>query len=401
MPSDAIGRAVLLPAGTSTLSKSPDYTNGIHRRIFAASAEGAHFVDQDGRRWLDMDMGLGAVVWGHGHPVILEAITSQARLGVCFSVPPLVEGALAEQLLMRLPPFTRVQFAKNGADVTGAAVRLARKITGRGPVLVTRYHGWQDWSALPHYGDGSTLGIPGDLQVRRTAETVEAVATALAEGPAAAGLLVCPEHWQGDDLAALRCLTAHHGALLVFDEVKAGLRFSRHGVYGALGTVPDLLCMGKGLANGMPLSALLGSHELMCHLPGTRFSFTHASEAISLAAALAGERLLAEMACWPPWATDASELMNKMARHLEMLGLSARMSVTGYPGCFYIEDRITGDDMPTLRRFLAERLGEAGIFTRGYFLPSAAHAAADLDFLWDRLCAALTVWAENSHAVSS
>lgn len=396
-------RAQLLPAETSTLAKSPVYSNGIGQRLYATSARGASFTDLEGEKWLDCDMALGSVIWGHCHPRLVEAARRQAVRGTSFSVPSVIEGELAERIVGRLRKFDQIQFAKNGADVTTAAVRLARAATGRRRVVLGRYHGWHDWSAAHHYGNGPSLGILEEAQrnsVWIEREDAEHVALSLEGSEDPAAIVLCPEHWTAEDLREVRRLSSHRGIVLVFDEVKAGMRFGPRGVFDAKGVVPDLLCLGKGLANGSPLSALLGPRELMRRLPDVRFSGTHATETMSMAIALAAEGMLQDQARWPVWEDEAAGVMAALAQTIDDLALGDALAVHGYPGTFWIGG-LDGDFPPDFRSHFIERLACGNVFSRGYVVPSVAHGPKEMARVLDLARSALMHWAAGDRLSSS
>lgn len=397
-PAEACRWVGLLPAETSTLAKSPVYANGIASRLFAVSAHGARFTDKDAESWLDCDMALGAVVLGHSPSRLVDAVARQVACGTSFSVPSVLEGKLAERILTRLHPFEQIQFAKNGSDVTTAAVRLARAATGRRHVVLGSFHGWQDWSAIHHYGGGAELGILEDVKrasIWIEGQTAGHVLQAVDAAGDVAAVVICPEHWSADDLREVRNLTARAGIVLVFDEVKSGMRFGRRGVYGTVGVTPDLLCLGKGLANGMALSALLGSKPLMALLPGIRFSATHATETVAMAAALAVESMLDEIPEWPPWDGLSRQAMAALDDTIARLGLGGRLSVQGYPGTFWIGDGAGKMDSGFRTHFM-HSLAAFKVFSRGYVVPSAAHGAAEFAILLEACHSALAGWAASS-----
>lgn len=396
-------RAQLLPSETSTLAKSPVYSNGIAQRLYAVSARGAYFTDLEGNRWLDCDMALGSVIWGHSHARLVEAARRQAVRGTSFSVPSVIEGELAERIIRRLRKFDQIQFAKNGADVTTAAIRLARAVTGRRHVVLGRYHGWHDWSAAHHYGNDPALGILEE--VRRNSvwierEDAEHVALSLEGAADPAAIILCPEHWTAADLQEVRRLSSRRGIILVFDEVKAGMRFGPRGVFDVKGVVPDLLCLGKGLANGSPLSALLGPRELMRRLPDVRFSGTYATETMSMAIALEAEDLLQDQAHWPVWEDVAAGVMAALARTIDHLGLGGELAVHGYPGTFWIGG--PGGGFPAgFRSHFIERLACGNVFSRGYVVPSAAHGRKEMERVLELAKSALMHWAAGDRLSSS
>lgn len=390
-------RASLLPAATSTLAKSPSYANGILHSMFAVAASGAYFTDSDGDQWLDFDMGLGSVVWGHSPARIVDSIVRQANLGICLSVPSVLEGELAERILNRLDDFEQIQFAKNGADVTTAAVRLARAVTGRKGILMGRYHGWHDWSAVHHYGQPNRLGISEDVaqaSLWLERENAELVAETLENHRDVAAIIVCPEHWNIASLREVRRLASHYGVVLIFDEVKAGIRYGPRGVYGAFNVVPDLLCLGKGLANGMPLAALVGSRGLMQHLPDIRFSSTHATEALSMAAAIVGEEMLAETSCWPLWEGSARNAMRNLSSSIKNFNLTDELAVHGYSGSFWIGTP-DGKVAPEFQKQFVQALANEKIFSRGYIVPSAVHRPEEIDRACMVAVDTLAIWSKR------
>jgi glutamate-1-semialdehyde 2,1-aminomutase len=396
-------RAQLLPAETSTLAKSPVYANGIAQRLYAVSARGAHFTDVDGHRWLDCDMALGSVVWGHSHPRLVEVARRQAARGMSFSVPSVIEGELAERLVERLRKFDQIQFAKNGSDVTTAAVRLARAVTGRRHVMLGRYHGWHDWSAVHHYGNRQVLGVLEDAQrnsIWIERESAKHVLSILDGGTDPAAIVLCPEHWSTDDLREVRQLSSRRGIVLVFDEVKSGMRFGPRGVFDSKGVVPDLLCLGKGLANGSPLSAILGPRDLMRRLPDVRFSGTFATETLSMAVAVAAEDMLRDQADWPTWEDEATRVMAALTQTIETLDLRDELTVHGYPGAFWVGDLNGGLPQPFRSHFI-ETLARGKAFTRGYIVPSVAHGPKELARVLELAQAALTRWAAGDRLSSS
>ena len=357
MTDDFLAHALkVIPGGSSTNAKAP---SRMARPLFAASAAGCEFKDREGRRWVDWNMALGAVIWGHGRPEITDAIVRQCSRGIIYSAPAALEIEVASRLLDRLQDFDALRFFKTGSEATSAAIRIARAATGRDDVVCATYHGWHDWSAYHHYARRAILGIPEPRGIRwAAAESFDAFAPHLDRVAAA---VVCPEHWSVDQLRDLRERCTREGIVLVFDEVKSGMRFGGRGVFGSIGVTPDLLCMSKGLANGMPLAVTAGKDALMRYAYDAQISGTYSGECISLAAAAASEELLRELASWPPWQKHAEEVMERATAAIR--DTAAPLEMEGYAGCF----RLRG------REGLSEHLADRGMFSSGWILPSAAH----------------------------
>jgi glutamate-1-semialdehyde 2,1-aminomutase len=387
-----------LPEAASTLAKSPNRFFPPLTPSFAVSGHGPMFIDSRGQRWLDCDMGLGTVVWGYCRAEIDDAAIEQIRRGAHFSVPTAIEAELAEKVIHRLTSFEAVRFCKNGSDAVTAAVRIARSATGRTRVVSGSYHGWHDWSAYRHYGGGPELGIPapiGQLTLWLEDETVECATATVESGTDVAALIVCPEHWAPAGLRSLRLLCDEKGIVLVFDEVKSSIRFGRHGVCGGTGVVPDLLCLGKGLANGYPLAGIVGPHDLMRRCTDVRFTGTFFGECVSLAAASAAEDLLANHESWPPWRPMAEAMMDRIQRTIVREGLTENLSITGYHGCFRIQTPNLSPLADPFRHYFVQELAKRGIFSAGHVLLSCAHDERQVAQIRDACQEVVSNWARK------
>lgn len=280
----------VIPCGTQTLSKAPSqFIYGVYP-IYIARGLGSRVFDVDGNVYIDYPMGLGAILLGHAYPPVVEAICTQASRGSVFTLMHPLEVELAECLCEIIPCAEMVRFAKNGSDVTAAAVRLARAVTGREKVAYCGYHGWQDWyAATTTMKDGvpaalRSLALP--FQYNRI-ETLEAIFEENRGEVAAVIFEQGGEEPRDGFLQKVAELTRSEGALLIWDEIVTGFRYALGGAQQYYGVTPDLACFGKGLANGMPLAALVGRRDLMKEFDRVFFSMTFGGESLSLAAALA------------------------------------------------------------------------------------------------------------------
>ena len=281
-----------VPGFTSTGSKRPDALFGpdagpeVPARVTRAS--GCRIWDADGREYLDCVMALGAVALGYGHPGVNAAAERAIADGVVGPLPPVAEEELAEALAARIPWLERMRFLKTGAEAVAAAVRLARVATARDHVLGCGYHGWLDWC------QGGAEGIPAgvralfaELPFNDVAATREMIRD---RGRQLAAVVVEPvvvaeptREW----LDALRAETQRVGAVLVFDEIKTAFRLAIGGAAERYGVRPDLVVLGKALANGFPLAVVGGRADLVAGVTRTWISSTLATEGVALAAARA------------------------------------------------------------------------------------------------------------------
>lgn len=391
-----------IPGGCSTAAKSPLRNPASLPPYFAARAEGGRFTDDEGREWLDFDMALSAVVIGYADSAVDEAVIRQIRRGFAFSVPSLLEGELAERLSDRFPAVECVRFCKDGSDATSGAVRIARSATGRAKIVAATYHGWHDWSAVHHYGQhgfsprrlGITPAVAPDT-LWLSEESFSRFEAEVSPDESVAGIIVCPEHWAAADLRRLSDYCRSRQALLIFDEIKSGVRYGPRGVGGSVGVRPDLICLGKSIANGFPLAVLGGRSELMSLCLDVNFSTTAASEAASLAAALAVDEHLRRVAEWPPWRGVCEGIISRLDGLAHAAPSESRLVVTGYPGNFRVHTPGRSPREDPFRELLVTTLAERGVFSTGYVAPCAAHGERDYALLEEALVEAMRAWSRQ------
>jgi len=253
-------------------------------------AAGCRVWDESGREYVDFVMALGAVALGYGHADVNRAATAAIAAGVVGPLPPVAEAELAEALAERIPWLERMRFLKTGAEAVAAAVRLARVATARDEILGCGYHGWLDWC------QGAAEGVPvgvrslfAELPFNDVAAGRELIR---ARAPRLAAVVVEPvvvseptREW----LQMLRVETTRAGAILIFDEIKTAFRLAIGGATEryTLKPAPDLVVLGKALANGFPLAVVGGRADLMNAANRTWISSTLATEGVALAAARA------------------------------------------------------------------------------------------------------------------
>ncbi|HKB42361.1 MAG TPA: aspartate aminotransferase family protein [Gemmataceae bacterium] len=245
--------------------------------VYVERAAGAHKWDVDGHRLIDYWSGHGALLLGHSHPAVVEAVQRQvARAthpGACHEL----EVEWGQWVRRLVPSAERVRFTSSGTEATLMALRLVRIFSGRPRVLkfAGHFHGWHDFvipAADPPY-DATVPGVLGE--VHRDTVVVPpndpaAVETALKDDPSIGCVILEPTggHWgqvpvRGPFLHALREITRRHGRLLIFDEVISGFRVAPGGAQGYYGVVPDLTTLAKVLAGGLPGGCVAGRADVL------------------------------------------------------------------------------------------------------------------------------------------
>jgi glutamate-1-semialdehyde 2,1-aminomutase len=280
---------------TSTGSKRPDALFGVGDDGGPAppsrmvSAAGCRVRDEAGREYVDYVMALGAVALGYGHPEVAAAATAAIEAGVVGPLPPVLEEEVAALIRRLIPQIEQLRFLKTGAEACAAAVRLARAATGRDLVIGCGYHGWLDWCQ-----GGGGAGIPtatrelyAELPFNDVDETRGLIRAA---GDRLACVVTEPivvyqptPEWLG----VIRAETERTGALLVLDEVKTAGRLAIGGGTERYRIRPDLVVLGKAIANGFPLAVVGGRRDVMSAVAHTWISSTLSTEFVSLAAARA------------------------------------------------------------------------------------------------------------------
>ena len=243
---------------------------GLEEPLFAARGEGAYLEDVEGRRYVDWVLSWGPLIFGHADPETVEAVVAAARDGTSFGTATEREIELAEEIVAAVPSVEMVRLVSSGTEAAMTALRLARAVTGREPLVRFRggYHGHAD-PFLSEAGSGvRTLGIDARGEGRvvdyNDLDAVEGAidgAACVFVEPVAGNMGVVPP--ADGFLEGLRRLCDESGALLVFDEVITGFRVARGGAQERFGVLPDLTVLGKIVGGGLPLAAFGGRASLM------------------------------------------------------------------------------------------------------------------------------------------
>ena len=375
-------------------------TNGIGRSrdghpypLFVARAKGCRIWDVDGEEFLDYSMGWGSTLLGHADDRIQAAIRDVLDTGAVVPFPSPLEMDVTQMLVEDWPSAEMVVFGKNGSDVCTVAARLARLTTGKTTILSCGFHGWQDF-ALDYFTMASS-GIPDrpgrslhKFTFNDRAEFLalydrckDDLAAVLIEP---AGALISPEAGIGSDAdpAFLRLIAdaaRRAGALVIFDEIVTGYRYPQGSVQKTTGVIPDLTCLGKALASGMPLSALVGRSRIFLDAyHKTHYCPTFKAEVYSLAAARAAIGIYrSEPVAAHIWRYGEA-LRAGIHDVCRQTGIAAECTGPPFRMGFVFRER-DPDRCRLKRTLLVQELLKARVVTvLGMMLPSAAHGDAEL-----------------------
>ncbi len=389
--------------------------------FFVAHGHGSSLADVDGEEYLDYVCSWGALILGHAHPVVLDAVRVAAGRGWTYGAPCEAEVDLAEEVRRRMPSLEMMRFVNSGTEATMAAVRLARAATGRDIIIKFEgcYHGHAD-SFLVKAGSGvATLGLPDSPGVpaavagltltapfndaRSVAdlfrEHADRIAAVIVEPYVGNAGFIPPE---SDFHPALRSLCDRHGALLIFDEVMTGFRVAAGGAQERLGVKSDLTTLGKIVGGGFPVGVYGGRADLMKRVApeGPVYQAgTLSGNPVAMVAGLATLRETSKPGFYETLNRRTDRLVSGLQNAARRNGVAV---TTGHAGSMWGLYFTPGP----VRNYADAKQSETALFARwhkaalarGVFLApsafeagfvSAAHSDADIDFTIEQLDAAL------------
>ncbi len=389
----------VIPGGIPGIRSPDNYVRGAYP-ILLAGGSGGRITDVDGNEFVDLLLGYGPIILGHGEREVDQAAAARAREGFCLNLPEPIMIELAEHLVALLPCAEQVLFFKTGSGATTAAVRVARAYTGRTVILRCGYHGWHDWCLA---------GDPG-VPPRETPDVVPFRYNDLGQLESllklhqgrTAGIIITPighefdrqiEPPEAGYLAGVRKLADDHEVVLIFDEVRSGFRVHVGGAQALYGVTPDLTALGKALANGYPLTALVGRTPIMSASSTTFISSTYFGNGMEMAAALQTLTLLVRH--------EALKHVQRLGEQLQ-LGLQTLVRETGLPVTLsaypqmpfvHFDPNLDRNQDHNRDRFYGA-LAQAGVFAhpRHHGFLCWRHTQADVAFVLDACrTAALTL----------
>lgn len=345
----------LIAQGALTNSKNPrSHVYGVYP-THMKDAHGVTLTDTQGKRYIDYICGLGTNIIGYGNTRIAAALAEQAGHGVSPSFPTTLELDCAEALKTIFPRMKKFKFVKTGTEACMAAIKMARAYTGRMQVLSEAYHGWSDpfvsltppAAGVPPHPDMVALTDISQVTEDTAAVIIEPIITDWSD-----------QRLEWLQMLQIRCKEV--GAMLIFDEIITGFRFLKWSVHQAFNLDPDIVCVGKAIANGMPLACVMSPNKALMDNPQYFVSGTYAGECMSLRAAIETMKILktdttyGHEAVWN-LGKDFLERFNAIS--------PKTLTIQGYPtrGVFKAKDELT------LALFFQEMCRSGVLFCRSWF----------------------------------
>ena len=375
----------VIPSQTGTFSRSaPSYVEGVYP-VYAKSAKGSHFTDVDGNKYLDYLCSLGPITLGYNYKVVNDAIKRQLKDGILFSLPHPVEVELAELMCKTIPHTDMAKFEKSGSNAVTGAVRVARAITKRDKIAYCGSGGvWHDWQAAMTSRDGGVPSFNGDLIKLFDYNDIEGLEQIFEDNKDEIVTIVLePTHLERPEnnfLKKVREIADRNNAVLILDEVVTGFRFDLKGGQEYFKIKGDLVCFGKGMGNGLPISAITGKTEFMKVFDQLWVSSTNNSETLSMAGTIA---TINEMKskntipkCWKVGEklfSGWNKIAEKYNLNIKMIGYPVRMDIKCYDS--------KNKESLALKSLLLQEMVKRGIFMSilGAVYLSYSHSFSDIE----------------------
>ncbi len=373
--------------------------------MYLDSGRGCRVVDIDGNEYIDYVMAFGAFLIGYADPEVEAAARTELAQGSLLSMNRPQHVLFAEKLIEQFDTADMAVLLKTGSEATTAALRIARRYTGRSRVARAGYHGWHDWClpqdpSVPAGLDAQVLEFNGN-----DPQSLRALFTAYPDEIAA--VILAPEMMLPPTRGAFQAIqqVAHrHGALFILDEVKTAFRTAPGSVQARLQLLPDLTTVSKGLSNGWPVAAVVGRRDVMSCAAGMHLSATYHGDTAAMAAALATLRIVKERGvAHHVWALGQRLIdgLNFIARDLDMPAVSYGEPFPPMPFLRFEHPNAATND--ALRTAFYEAMLARGVLLhpRHMWFISYAHKAADIDITLEHARSAMRLAREQCLATTA
>ncbi len=294
----------VIPGGSQLLSKRAEMFLPDLWPAYYTKAKGVNITDLDGNTYVDMSlMGVGSCMLGYADPDVNDTVKDAIDRGSMATLNCPEEIELAELLLELHPWAEMVRYARTGGEAMAIAVRIARAASGKDTIAFCGYHGWHDWYLASNLSEDDNLDghlLPG-LEPKGIVRGLQGSALpfeynkidqleAIVSNKDIGVIVMEPiRHKEPEDefLQKVRAIADRIGAVLVFDEVSSGFRYTTGGAHLLYGINPDIVVFAKGMSNGVPMAAIVGTKTVMDYAQSTFISSTYWTERMGPAAALA------------------------------------------------------------------------------------------------------------------
>jgi len=380
----------IIPSQTGTFSRAASsFVEGVYP-VYVDHASGSRFTDVDGNSFLDYSCALGPITLGYNYSAVNNAIIDQLKKGILFSLPHPVEIKLSEIISEIIPHAEMVKFEKSGSNAVTGAVRVARYITKREKIAYCGSGGvWHDWQAAMVSRDGGVPEFNKELIKIFDYNDPDGLEQIFEDNPnEIAAVVLEPTVYEKptkDFLQKVRKITDTNNSLLILDEIVTGFRFDLMGAQKFFDLKGDLVCFGKGMGNGLPISAITGREEFMKYFDDLWVSSTNNSETLALAGSVAVINEMRQKSTIPACWDVGKKLFDEWNKTTEKNNLNAKL--TGYPvrmkmSCFNSKNKISA----SLKALIMQEMVKKGIFIpQSTIFLSYSHTIEDVNYTIESL----------------
>lgn len=366
----------IIPGGTQLLSKRSEMFLPDQWPSYFKKAKGVEVWDLDGNKFIDMSTtGVGSCILGYADPDVNKAVKKVIEEGSMCTLNSPEEVELAE-LLCKLHPWAeQVRYARTGGEAMAIAVRIARAHTNKEKLAFCGYHGWCDWYISSNLADDKNLdghllpgldpkGVPRGLKgiaIPFHYNKIEELEEIVSKNKDIGAVVVEPIRYQepkNNFLKKIRKIANKIGAVLIFDEISSGWRFTLGGVHLKYGVNPDIAVFAKGMSNGFPMAAIIGKQKVMQAAQTTFISSTYWTERVGPAAALATIKKMIDKKV-PQYLEKIGRLMIKgLKKSASANGL--KLETSGLPALFHLSFNY-GKDSQAIQTLFTQEMLKRGI----------------------------------------
>jgi glutamate-1-semialdehyde-2,1-aminomutase len=285
----------LSPGGVTSERQPSKFIPGKYP-IFLDHGKGSHVWDVDGNEFVDWVCSYGPLVLGHNNENVDNAVIENIKNGFCFTLFHPIHNTLIKKLLEIMPWAEMAKILTSGSDATAAAIRMARVYTEKDKVIRWGYHGWHDWSYGGAGTDRTPYGVPesaaADILTFNYNDLNSLEEVFNKNKDKVACVIMQPfesskELPKEGFLEGVKKITHSNDAVLIFDEIRSGFRVALGGALEYFNVIPDMACFSKAMANGYPISVVIGKKDIMLPSQKTRISATFFPNTFPMVAALA------------------------------------------------------------------------------------------------------------------
>lgn len=379
----------IIPGGNQLLSKRPEMFLPDGWPSYYSKAKGVYVWDLDGNKFIDMSiMGVGNCLLGYGDSDVNKAVKNAVDSGVMSTLNPPEEVELAEMLCKIHPWASMVRYTRSGGEAMAVAIRIARAFSGKEKIAFCGYHGWSDWYLSANLADGKNLeghllpgleprGVPSGLKGTLLPfhyNNIGELENIIKKHGKEVGVIVL-EPVKGEEpkdnfLKKVRKIADDTGAVLIFDEISSGWKFTFGGAHLLYGVAPDIAIFAKAMSNGFAMATIIGTQSVMQAAQTTFISSTNWTERIGPAAAVATLKKMKKLKVYKRINIVGNKVKNVWEEKAAKHGIS--ITTGGLPPFSSFTFDYEGKHQALKTLFIQEMLGH-GFLVSNIFFPTHAH----------------------------